>query len=165
VDTEEIVHQVDLAGTYTHPHWLAFLCSGLSAAGVSVVSGTAVRREGMDWEGHLAVTGPMLSVDPAVLAATRPATRDAGRLQLTSYQVGRRADGQLVVTVEAIDELGFLGRLLSRVSLLALVPSAIEIATVGSVGQDTVVLGGIGHARPSDQVRVALEDLLRRAQQ
>ncbi|MCW2542516.1 MAG: hypothetical protein JWM40_68 [Frankiales bacterium] len=163
MSTDVLEHSVDLGGTYTHPHWLAFLCGGLSAAGVSVVSGRAVRLEGMDWEGHLLVTGPVSARDAAALASTRPVTRDPGRLQLTSYTVERRADGQLSMQVEAPDELGFLGRLLSRVSLLTLVPTALEIATVTGHIRDTVVLGGIGHSQPSEDVRVALEDLLSRA--
>lgn len=163
MSTELLGHQIDLAGNYDHPHWLAFLCSGLSAAGVAVVSGRAVRRATTHWEGHLVVSGPMAAVDPAALAATRPVRRDAGRLRLTSYQVVRRPDGHLAVEVEAPDELGFFGRLLSRVSLLALVPSELELATVGSVIQDTVVLGGIGHTRPSSSAQSALDDLLKHA--
>jgi hypothetical protein len=163
MSTDVLEHQVDLDGTYTHPHWLAFLCGGLSGAGVSVVSGRAVRRDGMNWEGHLLVSGPVSARDASAFSSTRPITRDAGRLQLTSYTVVRRPDGQLAVQVEAPDELGFLGRLLSRVSLLTLVPSELEIATVSGQIRDTVVLGGIGQSQPSEDVRLALEDLLRRA--
>ena len=161
--TDVLEHSVDLSGTYTHPHWLAFLCGGLSAAGISVVSGRAVRLAGMDWEGRLQVTAPVSARDAAALASTRPLTRDAGRLRLSSYTLARRPDGQLVMQVEAPDELGFLGRLLSRVSLLALVPTELEIATVSGRIRDTVVLGGIGHVQPSEDVRAALHDLLRGA--
>jgi hypothetical protein len=163
MSTDLLGHQLDLAGSYDHPHWLAFLCSGLSAAGVSVVSGRAVRGAATHWDGHLVVSGPMSAIDPMALAATRPVRRDAGRLRLTSYRIERRPDGQLEVDVEAPDELGFFGRLLSRVSLLALVPSEIELATVGSVIQDTVVLGGIGHTGVSSAAESALNDLMKGA--
>lgn len=155
--------RLDLAGSFTHPHWLAFLCGGLSAAGVSVVSGTATRLAPMQWDGHLLVSGPADGLDTSLLAATRPAVRDAGVLRLSSYAVRRLAGGELELAVEAPDKLGFLGRLLSRVSLLTLLPSALDIATVGGLVTDRLVLGGIGTSQPDEDVRAALEDLLARA--
>ena len=60
------------------------------------------------------------------LAAKRPTARDAASPVLSSYSVTRRRDADLDLYVEAADALGFLGRLLSRVSLLTLLPGAIE---------------------------------------
>lgn len=155
------LHRLELMGLFSHPHWLAFLCGGLSSAGVSVVSGSATRTAPMRWEGHFVVDGSLDGLDPVALAGTRPSVRDATVPRLSSYQVVRRRDGQLDLTVGAPDALGFLGRLLSRVSLLTLVPSECHIATVDGAIADRFVLGGIGTGALSDDVTAALEDLLR----
>jgi hypothetical protein len=153
-------HRLSLEGAFTHPHWLGFLCSGLSSARVSVVSGSAVRPRPLHWEGHFLVEGPVDGLDVLALASTRPLVRDASTPVLTTYAVERRADGQLELRVQAPDSLGFLGRLLSRVSLLTLLPSEIEIATLGGTITDRFVLGGIGIAPPNDEVLGALRSML-----
>jgi hypothetical protein len=153
-------HRIELAGAFTHPHWLAFLCGGLSAAGVSVVSGRAVRAAPMQWEGQLLVEGAVERVDVVALASRRPTVRDAVSPVLTGHSVSRRADGRVELSLEAPDELGFLGRLLSRVSLLTLLPTEVEIATVGGRISDRFVLSGIGSTPPSDEVLDALRAML-----
>ncbi|MCW2673142.1 MAG: hypothetical protein JWP14_1731 [Frankiales bacterium] len=153
-------HRIELAGSFTHPHWLAFLCGGLSAAGVSVVSGRAQRAAPMQWHGHLLVDGPIGGVDVVALASRRPAVRDAASPLLTAHSVSRRADGRFELSIEAPDALGFLGRLLSRVSLLALLPAEVEIATVAGRISDRFVLSGIGTTPPDDEVLDALRTML-----
>jgi hypothetical protein len=159
------LHRLDLKGAFTHPHWLAFLCGGLSGAGVSVVSGHAARESPMHWTGHFVLDArgsrtPVESLDLVGLSALRPAVRDATAPRLASFEVRRRADQQIEVRVEAPDELGFLGRLLSRISLLTLLPSELHIHTVRAMIQDRLVLGGIGTAAPSDEVLGSLTELL-----
>jgi hypothetical protein len=162
---EDGLHELDLTGVFAHPHWLAFLCGGLAAAGVSVVSGQARRDSPLRWQGRLVLDGrgattPVTDLDVVALAGTRPMIRDIGSPALTSFQIRRRLDGQLDLQVDAPDELGFLGRLLRRVALLTLVPTEIEIATVRGTIQDRVVLGGIGTAPPSDEVLASLREML-----
>jgi hypothetical protein len=154
------MHRLSLEGAFSHPHWLAFLCGGLSAARVSVVSGSAVRPRPLHWEGHFLVAGPVAGLDVLTMASTRPAVRDATSPVLSSYSVNRRTDGQLELRVEAPDSLGFLGRLLSRISLLTLLPSELEIATVGGTITDPFVLGGIGTSPPNEEVLTALRSML-----
>ncbi len=163
--TRDGQHRLDLEGAFTHPHWLAFLCGGLAATGVSVVSGRAVRDAPMRWTGHFVVDAsatrtPLDSLDPVALAGLRPAVRDTAVPRLTSFEVRRRADRRLEVRLEAPDELGFLGRLLSRISLLTLLPSELEIHTVRGTVEDRLVLGGIGGTPPSEEVLGPLEELL-----
>ncbi len=160
------LHRLDLEGAFTHPHWLAFLCGGLSSAGVSVVSGSAHRDSPLRWTSHFLLDSsrartPLDLLDPVAMAAQRPAVRDPAVPVLTSFETRRRADRQIEVQVQAPDALGFLGRLLSRISLLTLLPSEVEINTVGATILDRLVLGGIGSAPPSDEVLVSLNDLLR----
>ena len=154
------LHRVDLDGAFAHPHWLAFLCSGLSVEGVAVVSGEASRPEPMRWTGHFLLDGPVEGLDIVALTGRRSALRDSASPVLSSYSVARRSDGDLELRVEAPDALGFLGRLLSRVSLLTLLPVGLEIATVGGRIVDTFVLSGIGTAAPSTEVAEALEQML-----
>ncbi|MCW2543697.1 MAG: hypothetical protein JWM40_1249 [Frankiales bacterium] len=154
------MHELSLEGAFTHPHWLAFLCGGLSAARVSVVSGNAVRLSPMQWKGQFLVDGPVEGLDVLKLAATRPTVRDATTPRLSSYAIARRTDGQLELKVTAPDSLGFLGRLLSRISLLTLLPSGLEISTVKGDISDVFVLTGIGTAGVNDEVAGALEAML-----
>lgn len=154
------LHRVALDGPFAHPHWLAFLCGGLSAEGVAVVSGEAVRPEPMRWTGHFLLDGAVDGLDVVALAGRRPPRRDATVPHLTSYDVRRQADGQLSLAIEAADSLGFLGRLLSRISLLTLLPSALEISTDAGRISDRFVLSGIGSTAPSDEVLEALKGML-----
>jgi hypothetical protein len=88
--------------------------------------------------------------DLVALSKLRPSVRDAAAPRLSSFEVRRRADRQLEMHLEAPDELGFLGRLLSRISALTLLPSELHIPTPwGDAIQDRLVLGGIGNAPPS----------------
>ena len=154
------LHRVELVGSFAHPHWLAFLCGGLSAAGVSVVSGRAVSPAVSQWEGHLVVDGPAEGLDVLALAGRRPPVRDAAAPVLTAAAVERTPDGALELRIEAPDSLGFLGRLLGRVSLLTLLPTEVEIATVTGTITDRFALSGIGRASPSDDVLTALRTML-----
>ncbi|MFN2537716.1 MAG: hypothetical protein ABR549_06135 [Mycobacteriales bacterium] len=154
------LHRVELLGSFPHPHWLAFLCGGLSAAGVSVVSGRAVRSAPLLWEGHLVVAGMVADLDIVALASRRPPTRDAAAPALSWATVERRYDGRLELRLEAADALGFLGRLLGRISLLTLLPSEVEIATEDGRICDRFVLSGIGTSSPGDDVLDALRAML-----
>ena len=81
---------------------------------------------------------------------------------MTAAGLTRRTDGLLVVDVSAADELGFLGRLLRQVSLFALMPVTVTIATRDGVIDDRLVLAGIGVTAPTPEVVSALEQMLAR---
>ena len=155
----------DLSGTYDHPHWLAHVCSGLADRGFSVLRGHAVRRAAGAWEGHLDVDAsgadvPDHEVDVVALAAGVRVTRDLVPLRLASVTVSRLPTGFLQLDVSAPDELGFLGRLLRRVSLLTLYPAEVSVSTRSGVVHDRFVLSGIGSTVPSDEIAVLLEQVL-----
>ena len=155
----------DLSGRFDHPHWLAHVCSGLADLGISVVTGRAVRRSTGIWDAHLDVdTADALiapeDVDLAALAVAPERPRESAALGLTAVAVSRRPDGFLVVEVSAADELGFLGRLLRRVSLLTLHPVEVSVATRDGVVDDRLVLSGIGSTVPSDEIGALLEHVL-----
>ena len=155
----------DLSGTYDHPHWLAHVCSGLGDRGISVVGGRAVRGAAGAWDAYLDVDTsgaivPVEEVDVAAIAAGARAGRDPVPLRLTSVEVTRRPDLMLQVDVSAADEIGFLGRLLLRVSLYGLYPSEVEVSTGDGVVRDRVVLTGMGAAIPNETVAQQLSDLL-----
>jgi len=156
----------DLSGRYQHPHWLAHVCGALGDRGISVTAGHALRRSAGEWEGHLdldasASTVPTGPADLPALAAITRRRNDKEELRLSSVTLARLDDGFLRLDVSAPDELGFLGRLLRRVSLLGLYPVEVRVATrVGTV-QDRLVLAGIGSTRPSQDIGDVLEQVLR----
>jgi hypothetical protein len=155
----------ELSGRFEHPHWLAHLCTGLADIGISVVTGHAVRRTTGIWDAQLEVdvTGSAVApeeVDLVALAAEPPRSREPAPLRLASVEVSRREDGYLVVRVSAVDELGFLSRLLRRVSLLTLHPVEVTVATRAGVVDDRLVLSGIGSHVPSEEIHELLVHVL-----
>ena len=90
-------------------------------------------------------------MDIAVLAAP----------QLGSFRIARRSDMQLEAHLEAPDQVGFLGRLLTRVSSLGLFPSEMEIATVSGRIKDRLVFRGIMKKAPTETVQKSLEAMFR----
>ena len=155
----------DLSGTYDHPHWLAHVCSGLGDSGIAVVAGQAVRQAGGAWQAHLDVDTsraivPVEEVDLAAIAGGARAGRDVVKLQLTSVTVTRLPDLMLQVDVSAYDELGFLGRLLRRVSLYGLYPSEVRVSTGDGVVHDRLVLTGMGASAPNETVAQQLSEVL-----
>jgi hypothetical protein len=155
----------ELSGQPEHPHWLASVCTGLSELGIDVTAGHALREPGGTWRAHLDVDVSAAlvvpdDVDVAALAAQRPQPGDTASMRLSAVDVRRRADGFLLVEVEAPDETGFLGRLLRRVSLLGLYPLEVSVATHGGVVHDRLVLSGIGVTIPSEDVAITVEQVL-----
>jgi hypothetical protein len=159
-------NQLKISGRFTHPHWMAFLFSGLSAANVSVISGRAVQNE-TQWEANWVLDfsrsgiAPQ-SLDYVGLALQRPTqTGGAGALSLTRYQIARRPDQSLEVWLHGPDQIGFLGRVLSRLSLIMLFPTEIDINTSGGQIRDYIVFRGIGGMAPNDEAQKALDILLK----
>jgi hypothetical protein len=105
---------------------MAFLFSGLSEAGVSVISGRAIQNE-TQWDARWTLDfsraiGVPESLDYVAMALQRPTTTKNSVPVISSYQIARRADQSLQVRLQP-DQIGFLSRVLSRLSLIMLFPS------------------------------------------
>jgi len=159
------MHELRLQDRFYHPHWLAFLMSGLSQIKVSVVSGKAAQIAPQEWDVTLqldfrgSVTVPE-RVDFRALTE-KTAVLDANSIQLNSYLITRRFDKAIEVHIQGLDQLGFLGRFLTKVSLLALYPIEVKIGTVGGRISDQIVLNGLGNSPPSEEQQAALDSMLR----
>ena len=158
--------ELKVQGRFTHPHWLAFLFSGLSLAGVSVVSGRAIQNQ-TQWNAKCVLdfsgsqTAPE-SLDYVSLALQRPTSSGGAKSPvLSGFQIARRGDQSLEVWLQGPDQIGFLGRVLGRLSLIMLFPIEIEINTVAGQIRDTIVFRGIGGMAPNDDAQKSLEILLK----
>jgi hypothetical protein len=154
-----------IQGDFSHPHWMAFLFSGLSKYGASVVSGRGAQKD-RQWEARITLdfrsstTNPEL-LDYVGLAQLKPSISDPVAPRLNSYQITRRLDQSLEVALQGPDQLGFLGRVLSRLSLLMLFPIEVEINTLAGTIRDRIILRGIGGAAPSEAAQKSLDILLK----
>jgi hypothetical protein len=160
------LHELKITGNFTHPHWMAFLFSGLAASSVSIVSGRAMQNAGGQWEARLTLDFTSVvvrpeSVDYVALALQKPAQTDARAPKLTRFQISRRIDRSLEVTLDGPDQIGFLGRVLGRMSLLMLFPVEMEITTISGTIRDKIVVRGIGGTAPDESAKTSLETLLR----
>ena len=84
-----------------------------------------------------------------------------GTPRLARFELKRRTDQLLELKVEGPDQIGFLAAILSRVSILSLFPSCLEIDTQNSQFRDVIVLRGISGRGPSEAAYQALERMLR----
>jgi hypothetical protein len=160
------LHELKITGNFTHPHWMAFLFSGLAASGVSIMSGRAMQNGNGIWEARLSLDFTSVVVRPegidyVSLALQKPTQTDAKAPRLTKFQISRRIDRSLEVTLDGPDQIGFLGRVLGRMSLLMLFPIEIEITTVSGNIRDKVTVRGIGGAPPDESAKTSLETMLR----
>lgn len=158
------LYSLTVKGRFSHPHWMAFLFAGLAKAGISVVSGRAAQRDG-EWEAQVNLdfgqsSATPESLDYVALALQKPATMDATAPQLLKNHISRRPDASLEITLEGPDQIGFLGRVLGRLSLLMLFPNEIEINTVSGLIRDRLVLRGIGGSPPSAAAQTSLQTML-----
>ncbi len=159
------LQELKVQGLFHHPHWMVFLLSGLADRQVSVLGGCATQQISHTWEAvfqldfrnsgitpesvnYLALTGHNASYAPAAPPI------------LSAFQMRRRADNALEITVQGPDQIGFLSKLLGGVSLLALYPTELEINTIGGQIKDRVVLRGIGGSAPRDSTEASLQTLL-----
>ncbi len=158
-------YELKIKGRLTHPHWMAFLFSGLSAAGVSVVSGRAAQDEtGWDARWILDFTrseSAPESLDYVAMSLKKPDTFTVGAPVLSGYQIVRRGDQSLEVQLQGPDQIGFLGRVLSRLSSIMLFPIAVEVETPAGQLRDTIVFRGIGGMAPNADAQKSLDILLK----
>jgi hypothetical protein len=158
--------EVSLRGAFAHPHWLACLLRGLGEHQVSLLSGRAARNDAEEWDARVVLDFHASQAQPerldyVALAHQRLTMATLTAPQVDSFRVVRRSDMQLEAHVEAPDQVGFLGRLLTRVSSLGLFPSEMEIATVGGRIKDRIVLRGILSKAPTETVQKSLEAMFR----
>lgn len=159
-------YELSLKGVFPHPHWIAFLFSGLAESQVSVVSGRALRDDNLQWDTRLMLDFARSqampeALDYVALAQRKPSAADMTMPRLSRFETRRTRDNSLEMTLEGPDQIGFLGRLLSRVSLLTLFPIQIEINTVSGAIRDRIVMRGIGGVAPAETSDAALQNLLR----
>lgn len=159
-------YELSLDGRLTHPHWVAFLFTGLAKSNVSVVAGQAKQQDIQQWSARFNLDfskSRMMpeSIDYVGLSQHKSGAIDMQNPVLTKYEILRRADQSLEVRLEGPDQLGFLSRLLGRFSLLMLFPTEIEIRTVGGQVRDRLVFRGMGGTPPDETARVSLDTMLR----
>ncbi len=158
-------YELKIQGRFTHPHWMTFLFSGLSAAGVSVISGHAA-QDGNGWSARWILDfarseAAPESLDYVALALQKSTPSATVAPTLTHYQIARRSDQSLEVWLHGPDQIGFLGRMLSRLSLIMLFPVAIDINTTQGLLRDYIVFRGIGGMAPNDDAQKSLDILLK----
>ena len=158
--------EVVLRGAFSHPHWLAYLLRALAESQISLVSGRAVQNDTQDWDARVALDFRQSQLQPekldyVALAQQRFNMATLAAPQLGGFRITRRSDLQLEAQLEAPDQVGFLGRLLTRVSSLGLFPSELEITTVGGCIKDRIVFRGIMNKAPTDTVQKSLEAMCR----
>lgn len=158
--------EVGLRGEFSHPHWLAYLLRGLSESQVSLVSGRAVQSDTLEWDARIVLdfrSSQLLpeKLDYVTLAHQRMDMATLAAPQLGGFRIARRSDLQLEAHLDAPDQVGFLGRLLTRVSSLGLFPSELEIATISGRIKDRIVFRGIMNKAPTDTVQKSLEAMFR----
>jgi hypothetical protein len=159
------LHELRLQGLFTHPLWVSFLFTGLFESQVSVVSGRALRDDSHCWDARLLLdfgrsTSTPDGLDYVALAQRKPAAADMAAPRLSRFETLRLLNGSLQMVLEGPDQIGFLGRLLSRVSLLTLFPTEIEINTVAGAIHDRIVMRGIGNSAPPPTAEESLKTLL-----
>lgn len=159
-------HKLAIQGQFTHPHWFVFLFQGLAERQVSVESGWARSGKVNYWSSELVLDFRRAAVSPEAInyvelaLQKRPAPEQVEPPRLSQFSVARSADESLELRIEGPDQVGFLARLLRRVSGTMLLPTAIEIATDGGRIRDCFVLRGPTGGPPDEGDRQALESLL-----
>ena len=159
------VCELRIQGFFAYPHWMVSLLSGLMESQIAVVTGKAVQDRQQQWDARFRLDFQRSKSSPEnvpyiVLTQRRAASNFSEPLRLTHFQIERRADQSMEVRLEGPDQLGFLGRLLCEMSLLALFPVEMDINTSGGNINDKIVFRGFGGLAPGPHIDAALENLL-----
>jgi hypothetical protein len=155
---------LSMEGGFEHPHWLAQLAAALANDGVSIISGSATRSADHAWlacfELDTSHASSTFGARGIAFSLRQPPIRVPGTVQLVGWTVQRRGDDLLELRIQAEDSVGFLGRLLQRLALLALIPVELRIRTDAGRIDDEFVLARAGGATPPKEVEEALANML-----
>jgi hypothetical protein len=154
-----------MEGTFEHPHWLGQLGTALGNDGVSIVAGSATRTATYSWLANfeLDTSGASATFGARSIgfALRQPPIRATSEVRLLGWSLDRRPQDDLIhLCVQAADELGFLGALLRRLAVLALVPVELRVTTEADRIDDEFVLARVGGAAPTKEVEQALSQML-----
>lgn len=155
---------VEIAG-YLPVGWLGSLSFGVAQAGLSIVRGRARRTERRRWEVQLEIDPRGTTQDPAhidyLALAAVPRGQAPSPIVIDSYDIQRHPNGRsLVLDFEGVDQVGFLGSLLDRLTGLLLFPVELEIETIGTRAVDRLCLQALGGRTPSVEAETMLAALL-----
>ena len=157
--------QVRLQGSFPHPHWVAFLFSGLSNLKVSVIAGMATRGANQEWDARFDLDFTRSEANPESLDYLALAQQQTSLAfqppQISRFQISRRFDQALEVVLQAPDQIGFLGRMLVKMSMMTLFPTEMQIDTINGQINDRIVFRSIGMMPPTSTVEESLEAMLR----
>lgn len=157
------LRELALTGSFP-PRWPGNLTAALAAQNINIVSAHAVKKR-FEWDATFVLdlsqfSGDIDSVNFTELAYTEPDDLPDGAVQLTRYALQRLPTGDLEVSISGPDQIGFLARLLRRMTVLTLFPREFDIDTVSGRIKDRIVLGGIGNLMPTPAVMNSLENAL-----
>ena len=158
--------ELRMSGAFTHPHWVGIMFTALSHRQISVVSGTATVNSIAEWEACFLLdfarsSDSPQSVDFVALAQQSASTMDQRLPKLSSSVITQRERG-LEIVLFGPDQIGFLGRCLRHISLLALFPVEIDVKTSpGGTIHDTILVQSITGPDVKPNVVESLQKLLR----
>jgi hypothetical protein len=156
--------QLRMCGEFQRPLWIPYLFSGLSNLRVSVIRGTATRAANRDWNATFELdfrecTRTPENIDYLALSQQQAALASAPPT-LSHFQITRRSDQSLEVLLQGPDQIGFLGGILTKLSMLTLFPIELEIDTVAGQIRDRIVFLGIGGMPPNESIENSLGAML-----
>lgn len=159
------LHTLRVNGAFP-PGWAGRVAAGLAARSISIVRGRARRDGPISWRGEFEVAPPpgtqVEGLDVAVLAWLRnPSPGAPTRVTLTRFRV-EELPGELLVAVEARDQVGLLERLLGVFAMFGLFPREMELDTRGGVAMDRFYLRAVGDRSPPADLAAALRGMLAR---
>jgi len=179
-ETVDGFYELNLEGRIHRPLWVVQLFAALLQLRVSIISGHATQDKRGEWKSRFILDFSKSSFDPKHLDYSgfseknsnldRTITLSLKKIKgspesmspkLSSFELKRRPDQQLEVSLKGPDQIGFLASILGKFSGLALFPSSLKIDTVKGEIADCLVLRGIGDRGPSDAAYQSLERMLR----
>ena len=138
------------------PNWIANLSTGLASNRISINGGTAKKVKTL-WQAdfEIAATNTAINlnrIDFLAFAKNGADTDSPDNISLTEFSLGdpNKNDGALYLELKAVDQIGFLSSLLSRLAFYTLFPDAMVIETIDGRIYDRFWIKGVGGSIPSD---------------
>jgi hypothetical protein len=142
--------------------WAGRFAGRLAERGINIEKATASRDARGFWTAGFEVTRTADGMDPeevdfSDLLTAEPLAADVEPPRVYGYSLRRLlGEARLVLELEAPDQIGFLSRLLRRLSFFPLFPVEMKIETAGGIVRDTVHLTSVGGSAPSANAVAAL---------